>query len=78
VSAKRNVYKAVVLSIQLYDAEMWTIKAPDLRRLTTFHNYYVWTILGVSRYQQWRKHKQLLFGELRRKQPFHGTKKTVA
>jgi len=53
VSAKRNVYKAVVLSILLYGAETWTIKAPDLRCLTTFHNRCVHSILGVSWYQQW-------------------------
>jgi len=115
VSTKRNVYKAVVLSVLLYGAETWTIKAPDLRRLTTFHNRCVRSILGVSRYQQWRERittknlseafgmqwsvsdfimerrlrwlghlgrmsndrlpKQLLFGELQRKRPFHGTKK---
>ena len=31
VSTKRNVHKAVVLSILLYGAETWTIKAPDIR-----------------------------------------------
>ena len=30
VITKRNVYKAVVLSILLYGAETWTRKAPDL------------------------------------------------
>ena len=116
VSTKRNVYKAVVVSILLYGAETWTIKAPDLQQqLTTFHNCCVRTILGVSRYQQWRERitannfseafgmrwsiadfimerclrwlghlgrmaddrlpKQLLFGELQKKWPFHGTKK---
>ena len=115
MSTKRNIYKVVVLSILLYGAETWTIKAPDLRQLTTFHNRCVRTIFGVSRYQQWRERittnnlseafgmqwlivdfimerclrwlghlgrmaddrlpKQLLFGELQRKRPFHGTKK---
>jgi len=48
VSTKRNVYKAVVLSILLYGAETWTIKTPDLCRLTTFHNRCVRSILGIS------------------------------
>ena len=44
-----------MLSILLYGAETWTIKAPDLCRLITFHNRCVRSILGVSRYQQWRE-----------------------
>ena len=52
VSTKRNVYKAVVLPILLYGAKTWTIKAPDLHCLITFHNCCVRNILGVSRYQQ--------------------------
>jgi len=48
VSTKRNVNKAVVLSFLLYGAEIWTVKAPDLRCLTTFHNRCVCSILGVS------------------------------
>jgi len=55
VSTKRNLYNAVVLSILLYGAETWTIKAPDLRRLTIFHNRCVCSILGVSQYHQWRE-----------------------
>ena len=114
-SVSTNVYKAVVLSILLYGGETWTIKTPDVPRLSTFHNCCVRTILGVCHYQQWRERittnnlseafgmqwliadfimerrlrwfghlgcmaddrlpKQLPFGELQRKQPFHGTKK---
>ena len=112
---KRAVYKAVVVSILLYGAETWTLKAPDVRRLNSFHNRCVRTILGVTRFQQWQSRitsrqlsgqfglywsiadfvlkqwlrwlghlgrmdsmrlpKQLLFGELMKKRPFHGTKK---
>ena len=36
ISTKRDVYEAVVLSVLLYGAETWTVKAPDVRRLTTF------------------------------------------
>ena len=50
---KRTVYKAVVGSILLYGAETWTVKAPDVRRLNSFHNRCVRTILGVTRFQQW-------------------------
>ena len=37
-----------MLSILLYGAETWTIKAPDLRQLTTFHNHCVQAILGTN------------------------------
>ena len=30
------------------------MKAPDVRRLVTFHNHCVQTILVVSRFQQWQ------------------------
>jgi len=105
----------VVISILLYVGETWTLKPPDVRILTTFHNRCVWTILGVTRYSQWKEHittaqlaaqfgmahliadylldrrlrwlghlgrmdegrtpKQLLFGEVFRRRPFHGVKK---
>ena len=64
VSTKRNVYKAVVLSILLYGAATWVIKAPDLRHLTTFHNHCVHSILGVSQYQQWRERDQEFFRDI--------------
>ena len=51
---KRAVYKAVVVSILLYGAETWTLKAPDVRRLNSFYNRCVRTILGVTRFQQWQ------------------------
>ena len=115
VATKRQVYRAVVVSVLLYGAETWTLKAQHLRRLNSFHNRYVRTILGVTRYQPWKeritsKHlssafgmqqsipdlimeqrlrwlghvgcmdkerlpKRVLFGELRKKRPCHGTKK---
>ena len=56
INTKRAVYKAVVISILLYGAETWTLKVPDVRRLTTFHNRCVRTILGVSKFQQWQNH----------------------
>jgi len=35
----------------IYGAKTWTIKAPDLRILTSFHNRCAWAILGSIRYQ---------------------------
>ena len=115
IATKRQVYKAVVLSALLYGAETWTLKALQVRRLNSFHNRCVRTILGVTRYQQWKERtttrrlasdfgmqetisdlvmeqqlrwlghvgrmneerlpKRVLFGELRKKRPRHGTKK---
>jgi len=54
IDTKRAVYKAVVISLLLYEAETWTLKAPDVRRMTKFHNHCVQTILGVSKFQQWQ------------------------
>jgi len=42
-----------VISLLLYGAETWILKAPDVRRLTTFHNRCVWTL---SRFQIWQNH----------------------
>ena len=113
--SKRRVYEATVLSVLLYGAETWSIKAESVRRLNGFHNHCIRTIMGVTKQQQWRerissrqlaaefgmeetmaeilmKHrlrwlghlarmeshrmpKQLLFGELQKKRPSHGTKR---
>ena len=41
----------------LYGSETWTLKAPLLRRLDTFHRQCVRTILSVTRDQQWQEHR---------------------
>ena len=114
-ATKRAVYRAVVMSVLLYGAETWTIKANHVKRLRSFHNRCIRTILGVTRFQQWKdritsqqlastfgmeepiedilmQHRLrwlghlgrmapdriptiLLFGELEKKRPRHGTKK---
>ena len=61
ISTKRDVYEAAVLSVLLYGVEMWTVKAPDVRCLTTFHDRCVRKILGVSHFQQWREHISYLW-----------------
>ena len=55
ISTKRTVYKATVLAVLLYGAETWTLKAEHVRRLNSFHNHCERTILGVTRYQQWKQ-----------------------
>ena len=52
LATKRAVYRAVVLAVLLYGAETWTMKAVHTRRLNSFHNHCIRTILGVMRYQQ--------------------------
>ena len=52
---KRKVYESVVLSVLLYGAATWTIKAGSLRQLNGFHNHCVRSILGVSRHRQWKE-----------------------
>ena len=44
-----------MLSILLYGAETWAIKANILRQLDVFHNRCVRSILDISRYQQWKE-----------------------
>jgi hypothetical protein len=39
-----------------YGAETWTIKAPNLRRLTAFYNRCIHIILGITKDQQWKQH----------------------
>ena len=55
VATKQAVYQATVLAMLLYGAETWTLKAVHVRRLTTFHNSCIGTILGVTRYEQWQQ-----------------------
>ena len=56
IAIKRCVYTAIVVSTSLYGAETWAIKAPQMRRLQSFHNHCIRCILGVSRRLQWRDH----------------------
>ena len=41
------------LSVLLYGAETWTLKAEQVRHLSSFHNRCNRFIFGVTRYQQW-------------------------
>ena len=49
---KRNMYKAVVLGVLLYDSETWTTKRDAVRRLEVFHNRCLKRILGITTAQQ--------------------------
>ena len=55
IDTKWQVYHSVVLSVLLYGAEAWTLKAKDARRLEAFHNRCIRSILGVSRFEQWKE-----------------------
>ena len=52
---KRAVYCTAVLSVLFYGAETWMLKAEHTRRLKSFHNRCIRIILGVTRYEQWKK-----------------------
>ena len=71
VETKRRVYEATVLSVLLYGAKTWSIKAESVRHLSGFHNRCIRTMYMESH----RMPKQLLFGELQKKRPSHGTKR---
>ena len=45
LATKRTMYRAVVLAVLVYGAEIWTMKAVHTRRLNSFHNHCIWTIL---------------------------------
>ena len=45
-----------MLAVLLYGAEAWSIKARELKRLSSFHNHCVRSMMGVSKYQQWKGH----------------------
>ena len=55
VATKRYVYCAAMLPVLLYGVETWMLKSKSARRLEVFHNRCIRTILGVSRYEQWKK-----------------------
>ena len=55
IATKRQVYRAVVLSVLLYGAETWVLKAQHVKCLNSFHNRCIRTILGVTRYQHWKE-----------------------
>ena len=65
VATKRRVYDACVLSILFYGCECWTPLKKHLRRLNTFHHRCIWTILGISNQEQWKKHITMM--EVRRR-----------
>jgi len=48
IHTKRAVFKAVVISVLLCGVETWTLKATDVRKLATFHNHCVHTILNST------------------------------
>ena len=52
---KGNVYKATVLSVLLCGAETWTVKAESVRQLSGFHNRFIRSMLGVTKYQLWKE-----------------------
>ena len=46
-------YRAIVLSVLLYGAETWILKAEHARCVSTYSTS-VRAILGVTRYHQWQ------------------------
>lgn len=51
IATKRHIYRAVVMSVLLYGADTWALKAKEARKLNSFHNQSVRSILVVTRYQ---------------------------
>ena len=56
IPTKVTLYQTLVLSIVLYGAETWTLKAADERRLNTFEMSCLRRIMGVSRRDRLRNY----------------------
>ena len=54
VDTKRLVYKTVAMPILLYGLKTWVVKTDSLKHLESFHNQCVRSILGVTKYNQWK------------------------
>ena len=65
MTTKRKVYQACVLSVLLYGSECWTPLKKQLKKLDSFHNRCIRTIMGISNKQQWEQH--ITSVEIRRK-----------
>lgn len=50
------MYRAAVLSVFLYGAKTWAVKA-EVRRMNGFHKGCIRTIMGVTRFQQWKEQR---------------------
>ena len=61
VNTKITVHNAVIASILLYGTETWTLKTPDVCKLTVFHNR---VLQSWSRFRQWNEHIISQFGRL--------------
>jgi len=48
LSTKRKIYQACVLSVLLYGAECWIPLKKHIRKLNTFHNRCLRTILRIT------------------------------
>ena len=59
IATKRQVYRAVVLSVLLHGAKTWVLKAKHVRCLNSFHSCCIRAILGATRYQYGRRELQV-------------------
>lgn len=60
-----HVYQACVLSVLLYGSECWTPLKRQLKKLDSFHNRCIRTIMDISNKQQWEQ--CITSNEIRRK-----------
>ena len=65
VATKRKVNQACVLSVLLYGSKCWTPLKGQLKKLDSFHNRCIRTIMGISNKQQWEQ--RITSSEIRRK-----------
>lgn len=55
VTTKRRIYQACVMSVLLYGGECWVPLRKHLKRLNTFHQRCIRTVLDISSQRQWEE-----------------------
>ena len=65
MKTRRMVYRAVVLGVVLYGAEIWITKRAAVRKLESFNNRCLRRVLGITKAQQHIDH--ITSAEIRRR-----------
>ena len=59
VETKLGIYRAAVLPVLLYGAEVWVLSVKESTRLEVFHRKCLRVILGITKRDHWRNERVL-------------------
>ena len=59
VETKVGIYRAAVLPVLLYGAEVWVLSVKESTRLEVFHRKCLRVILGITKRDHWRNERVL-------------------